>query len=137
MAGDRPGEAELEVVATRGRRCAKASAAVEVMAELPAAGSSEGIPEPELADQPAAPWRSRIVEGRWQVNSGHPDYREIANRPALKLRYLALLFAKEIVLRSSQDPRLEGPLEQLVEVAAYANRKLSDRRPGRRRKKTG
>ena len=137
VAGDRPGEGEIEVVATRGQRSARASAAVEVMEELPAPGSSEGIPEPELVDQPAAPWRSRVVEGRWQVNSGHPEYREIADRPALKLRYLALLFAKEIVLRSSQDPRLEGPLEQVVEVAAYADRKLSERRPGRRRKKTG
>ncbi len=137
VAGDRPGEGELEVVAALGDHSARGTAAVEVMEQLPAAGSSEGIPEPELVDQPSASWRSRIVEERWQVNSGHPEYREIADRPSLKLRYLALLFAKEIVLRSSQDPRFEGPLEQLVEVAAYADRKLSERRPGRRRKKAG
>jgi hypothetical protein len=64
------------------------------------------------------------------VNSGHPDFRAAAAKPATKLRYLALLFAKEIVLRSSQDPRLEAPLEQLVEVAAYADRKISERPPG-------
>jgi len=97
-------------------------------------GADEGIPEPELIDQPGAPWRSRIWEGRWQVNTGHPDYQSIADRPALKLRYLALLFAKEVVLRSSQDARIESPLEQLVEVASYADRKLSDRKPSRRRK---
>ena len=39
-----------------------------------------------------------------------------------------MLFAKEVVLRSSQDPRLERPLEQLVEVAAYADRNLARRR---------
>ena len=38
--------------------------------------------------------------------------------------------AKEIVLRSHQDPRLEAPLEQLVEVGSYADRRLSRR--GRR-----
>ncbi|HEV3457110.1 MAG TPA: hypothetical protein VHG32_11155, partial [Thermoanaerobaculia bacterium] len=54
-------------------------------------------------------------------------------RPPLKLRYLALLFAKEVVLRSSGDPRFEAPLEQLVEVAAYADRRLSASRGRRRR----
>jgi hypothetical protein len=41
-----------------------------------------------------------------------------------------MLFAKEVVLRSTQDPRLDQPLEQLVEIAAYADRNLSGR--GRR-----
>jgi len=44
-----------------------------------------------------------------------------------------LLFAKEMVLRSGGDPRFEAPLEQLVEVAAYADRRLAASR-GRRRK---
>jgi hypothetical protein len=88
----------------------------------------EGIPEPELADFPGAPWRSRLLDGRWQVNSAHPEYRAIAHSPPLKVRYLALLFAKEVVLRSAHDTRLEGPLEQLVEIAAYADRNLAGRR---------
>ena len=50
----------------------------------------------------------------------------------LKLRYLAMLFSKEVVLRSAQDPRLEAPLEQMVEVAAYADRNLSKKSRGRR-----
>ena len=81
---------------------------------------------------PGAAWRSRMEDGRWQVNAGHRDYRANADRPALKLRYMAMLFAKEVVLRSGQDPRLEKPLEQLVEVAGYADRRLSER--GRRGK---
>jgi len=72
-----------------------------------------------------------MLERRWQVNTAHPEYRAIADRPVLKLRYLAMLFAKEVVLRSHQDPRLEEPLEQLVEVAAYADRNLATGRPGR------
>jgi hypothetical protein len=33
-----------------------------------------------------------------------------------------------VVLRSAHEPRLEGPLEELVEIAAYADRNLAGRR---------
>jgi hypothetical protein len=133
LAVDSPGEGVLSV---QGRERAtgngaSAEAPVAVVELLPSS-TGEGIPEPELVDAPGASWRSRLHQGRWQVNSGHPDYRASSARPAMKLRYLALLFAKEIVLRSSQDPRLEDPLEQVVEVAAYADRRLSERPPRRR-----
>lgn len=45
----------------------------------------------------------------------------VRQKESLKLRYLAMLFAKEVVLRSAQDPRLDAPLEQLVEVASFAD----------------
>jgi hypothetical protein len=131
-AGDRSGRGTLAALARSGALEVGAEARVEVVDEL-AAGRDEGIPEPELVDSPGAAWRSRIVDGRWQVNSGHAEYRGIADRPALKLRYLALLFAKEVVLRSAGDPRLEAPLEQLVEIAAYADRRLAAARAGRRK----
>jgi hypothetical protein len=133
-ATDAPGEGILSVYVREqatGRE-AYASAPVEIVDVLPSS-SNEGIPEPELVDAPGASWRSRLHEGRWQVNTGHPDYKASAERPALKLRYLAMLFSKEVVLRSSQDPRLEEPLEQLVEVAAYADRRLTEKPPRGRR----
>jgi hypothetical protein len=126
----------LAVVGRAGGREAHAEAPVEVLFELPGAGrTDEGIPEPEFVHQPGAGWRSRMQDGRWQVNSGHREYRAIAEQSALKLRYLAMLFAKEVVLRSHQDPRLERPLEQLIEVAAYADRNLATKRGPRRRGK--
>jgi hypothetical protein len=131
-AGDGQGEATLVVVATSGDRTARAEIGIEVLLEIPAGRGDEGIPEPQLVHLPAAPWRSRMEDGRWQVNTGHRDYRAAADRPALKLRYVASLFAKEIVLRSHQDPRLAVPLEQLVEVASFADRQLSNR--GRNKK---
>ncbi len=131
-ATDRPAEGILSVQATSGEHQASSVVPVEVVEKLPAGPSDEGIPEPELMDQPGAPWRSRILDGKWQVNSGHPDYKANSARPALKLRYLTLLFAKEVVLRSSQDPRLENPLEQVVEIAAFADRKISERQSRRR-----
>lgn len=124
-----PANGGLTVVAhDEDGREARAWADVEV-SDTPTGGrATEGIPEPEFVHHPGATWRSRMLDGRWQVNSGHRDFRTIADRPALKLRYLALLFSKEIVLRSHQDPRLERPLEQVIEVAAYADFRLSEKR---------
>jgi hypothetical protein len=131
-AGDRAAEGTLAVICRSGPIEVRAEARVEVVEQL-APDRDEGVPEPELLDLPGAPWRSRMVDGRWQVNSGHPEYRAVAERAPLKLRYLALLFAKEVVLRSGGDPRFDAPLEQLVEVAAYADRRLAASRGGRRK----
>jgi hypothetical protein len=124
-AGDIARDGELQVVVRSGGLEAFAAIPVEVVDELHAGRSDEGIPKPQFIYDPGASWRSRMVDARWQVNSGHHEFRGIADRPALKLRYLALLFAKEVVLRSYQDPRLEKPLEQLVEVMAFADRNLA------------
>ena len=133
VAGERPATGTLTVFARAADREARTTTPVEILEDLGAGPSDEGIPEPELVDHPGAAWRSRILDGRWQVNTGHRDYQAIADRPTLKLRYLALLFAKEVVLRSSQDPRLEDPLEQLAEIVAYADRRLTDRRGVRKK----
>jgi len=133
VAGDREGVATLVVTAREGNHEARAEVEVEVLEEIPAGRSNEGIPEPELVHHPGATWRSRMIDERWQVNAGHRDFRAVADRPVLKLRYLATLFAKEVVLRSHQDPRLAQPLEQLVEIASYADRKLTVR--GRKKRK--
>jgi hypothetical protein len=42
-----------------------------------------------------------------------------------------MLFAKEVVLRNHQDLRLELPLEQIIEVASYADRNLALKKRGR------
>lgn len=125
-AGERTGRAVLRVVAHAfdGRE-AEAEAPVAVTDEAGRSRTDEGIPEPELVDHPGAPWRSRYLDGRWQVNSAHREYRAIRDQPALKVRYLAMLFAKEVVVRSTRDQRLEKPLEQLIEIAAYADRNLA------------
>lgn len=133
-ASSEPTTGTFEVTMRREGHEAATTVEVEVVEELGRGAAVEGIPEPELTDDPGATWRSRIVDERWQVNTGHRDYRSVADQPSLKLRYLAALFAKEIVLRSSQDPRLDRPLEQLVEIATYADLNLSGRRRNRRKK---
>lgn len=125
--GDDPAEGWLRVTAELERQRAEAEAPVEVLEILGRSRSAKGIPPPVLVEDPGAPWRSRWVDNRWEVNAAHRDYRAVADRPALKLRYLAALFSKEIVLRSTGDPRLAAPLEQMVEVFAFADRRLGAR----------
>jgi hypothetical protein len=125
------GTTAVDIEARSGSSHAACSVAVAIVEDLGRGRSDEGIPEPEFVEQLGARWRSRMEGERWQVNTGHPDYREVAERPKLKLSYLSMLFAKEVVLRSNQDPRFEGPLEQLVEVAAYAERRMSPTAAGR------
>lgn len=134
-AGESEASCTLDVVARSGEFEARSTVDVEVLVEIPAGRGNEGIPEPELVHHPGAAWRSRMEDGRWQVNTGHREYRAVADRPALKLRYLAMLFAKEVVVRSHQDPRLIRPLEQVVEIASYADRQLSRR--GRKKGRGG
>jgi hypothetical protein len=134
-AGEEAATATLSVVARSWDGREEAAAASVIVEEEGGRGrSDEGIPEPELVEHPGARWRSRVVEGRWQVNSAHTEFRAIRASPTLKLRYLAMLFAKEVVLRSTQDPRLDQPLEQLVEIAAYADRNFAGRGRKRREK---
>ena len=122
-----PAEGWLRVTATAASGQAIAEVPVSISDELPGRGD-EGIPDPELVDAPGERWHSRLLDDRWQVNSGHADFRAVDENPTLKLRYLAMLFAKEVVVNDHQDPRLDAPLEQLVEVAAYADRRLVAKR---------
>lgn len=135
-AGDEPGLGWLRVHVREGGEAAEAEIPVEVVEVLGPSRSGEGIPPPVLLEEPGAPWRSRWNDGQWEVNAAHRDYRAAAARPAVKLRYLAALFAKEIVLRSSGDPRLAAPLEQLVEVFSFADRRLGPRGVRRSAKET-
>jgi len=136
-AGDREALAQLTCVARAAGHEARAEVEVEVLDAVLTGRGDEGIPEPELVHLPGTLWRSRMQDGRWQVNIGHRDFRAVVERPALKLRYLAMLFAKEVVLRSHQDPRFEQPLEQLIEIASYADLKLTKPAPKRKpRRKT-
>ena len=126
----------LSVIATQHGHIARAERLVEIVEAIEPVRQSAGIPTPEFLHEPGGTSRSRMINGRWQVNAGHRDFREIAERPALKLRYVAMLFAKEIVVRNQSDPRLTEPLEQMAEIAAYADRKTAPRRSGGRKKPT-
>ena len=83
-----------------------------------------GIPEPAFVADPRGEWRSRIADGRWEVNAAHRDHLSVEGNPRRKLRYLVALLAKEIVLHSYPMPQGGMLLERLVTVLTVAERRL-------------
>lgn len=81
-----------------------------------------GIPQPEEVNEPLQPWRSRLVDERWRLNTGHPDYRAFAREARPRLRYIAMLLSKEIVSRNFPQPGVGAILEELVGVLASLER---------------
>ena len=122
---DAPLLGRLRVTACQDDRRAAIEVPVEVRAPRESRDGREGVPEPELVSEGGADWRSRMVGDRWQVNSAHPSYLAVVDRPALKLRYLALLFAKEVVVMNHRDPKLIEPLEEMADLFGYADRNLA------------
>lgn len=116
-----PGEGRAEVTVLQGeRRC---SAAVPVMVVSESSRKADaGVPQPEEIDEPLQSWRSRMVEERWQVNVGHPDYRALAAESRPRLRYLAMLLSKEVVSRNFPQPGVGATLEELVGLLAALER---------------
>lgn len=101
-----------EVTARQGERERVFVVPVRVLSELHRRDA--GIPQPEEVSEPLQPWRSRLVEERWQINVGHPDYRAFASEPRPRLRYLAMLLSKEVVSRNFPQPGAGAILEELV-----------------------
>ncbi len=123
QAGPDTGTATVKAVARESGRSAEATAIIHLV-EAAEEARRTGIPEPVLVDEPAAGWRSRMRDGAWEVNSAHPDFRIAAVSGRLKLRYLAALLAKEIVLHSFPAPQIEPILERLVAVPTITEWRL-------------
>ena len=58
------------------------------------------------------------------VNNGHRDFVYASRSRALKLRYLARLYAKELVLRNFLGQPSETPLGRMIELSFYAEENL-------------
>lgn len=124
-AGSETGTAPVRAVAREDAASASADATVKIVEASPAEEARRaGIPEPAFVDDPAGGWRSRMRGERWEVNRAHPDFVRAAEAPRRKLRYLAALLAKEVVLHSFPQPLLGPALERLVEVLTIAERRL-------------
>jgi len=127
-AGASPGAGELSVTVWQNELRREAAAVVDVVSVATPRRPDAGIPQPEQIDEPQQTWRSRMVDGRWQVNVGHPDYRELATQQGSRLRYLAWLLGKEIVSRNFPQPGAGQTLEEMVGVLAALERSGAWRR---------
>jgi hypothetical protein len=124
-AGAETGTATVTACAREDGATARAEATVRIVEASPAEEARRaGIPEPVFVDEPLGDWRSRLRGEIWEVNSGHADFRAAGETPRRKLRYLAALLAKEVVLHSFPQPQLGPALERLVEVLSIAERRL-------------
>jgi hypothetical protein len=126
------GRARVAVAALEGDRTAVAESTVEVVEEMePPDREETGIPEPVEVKDPAGRWRSRVREAKWEFNGSHPDYLMVAAEPGKRFRYLAMLLAKELVVRQvAGGPQEERLLESLVEILAAIEDRLG--RPARK-----
>jgi len=121
-APDATGEAVVTARATDGARIVEGTARVRIVEQIGAdTGPALGFPPPEFVDEPAGDWRSRVHDGRWQVNRAHPDFQTASASERLQLRYLATLLAKELVVRTFPQPQIARPLEQLVRLVSILN----------------
>ena len=115
------GPATIHVVAIQGDTTATTSVPVHFQG-ADAAGADQGIPEPSPISAPGQPWRSRLIDSRWEFNIAHRDYLEASQTEARRLRYLVNLLAKEVVLRNFGGPGDAEVLERMVEVLTYLER---------------
>lgn len=111
----------VEVLARQGERERVFIVPVRVVSEHHRRADA-GIPQPEEVNEPLQSWRSRLTENRWQVNTGHPDYRAFAHEARPRLRYLAMLLSKEVVTRNFPQPGVGATLEELVGLLAALER---------------
>jgi hypothetical protein len=118
-AGPRPARGTL-VVAARERGAPPDAPAITAAAEVlvEAEAARRAFPPPVFVRAAGESWRSRwnAADGRLEVNSAHPDYEAVRPSALRRRRYLARLYAKELVLHNFG---LESPavaLERMLEV---------------------
>jgi len=90
------------------------------------AGHRHGLPGYTLEHAPGKLWRSRYDAERnlIAVNSGHRDFIWSARGKTLKLRYLARLYAKEMVQKNFPGLPADQLLERLIELSLYTEENL-------------
>ena len=134
-----PPEPELAVVVARARQGegddaveVEARANLTVTASLTGARGADGplakrgLPGYTYRYAAGELWRSKYdaEQSLITVNTGHPDFVFASRQAATKLRYVARLFAKEIVLANFPGASREELLERMVELGLYMEQNL-------------
>lgn len=130
-APEEPGLVRIGVSATQGDVVCDAEALITVTDSLipetgERAATRQGLPGYTFEHVPGQTWRSRYdaEKNLIAVNNGHRDFIFASRNRMLKLRYIARLFAKEMVLRNF--PGLPAPqiLERLIELSLHTEEHL-------------
>ncbi len=132
IAPQEPCVAAIELKAVQGDLIFFANALVTVTAELVkrpgGAGGAvrRGLPGYTYRKAPGELWRSRY-EAETSViviNNAHADFIYASRQPMTKLRYIARLFAKELVLANFPEATKEELIERMVELTLYTEDNL-------------
>lgn len=125
-----PGLTRLKLTVKQGEIECSAEALVTVtdsLVDAPQfAGSKQGIPSYTFQKAPGELWRARfdMEKNVIVINSGHRDFVFAFRNQTLKLRYIARLFAKELVLRNFPGVSAGDLLERLIELSLYVEENL-------------
>jgi len=127
-----PEVARIALTATQDETVCEATAVITVTAELiPHRSGDEvpfkhGLPGYTYERASGALWRSRYLVDRSLIviNNAHADFIFASRSDAAKLRYIARLYAKEIVLSNFPGASREELLERIVELTLYMEEHL-------------
>ena len=86
----------------------------------------KGLPGYTYRKAPGELWRSRYDADRYLIiiNNGHADFIYASKQKSRKLKYIAKLFAKELVLANFPELSREEVLERMIELQMYTEENL-------------
>lgn len=122
----------VELRATQEETLLVANALITVTAELvrrpsgSSAAGRRGLPGYTYRRAPGELWRSRYdpEQSVIYINNAHADFVYASRHPMTKVRYIARLFAKELVLANFPEADREELLERMVELTLYTEENL-------------
>jgi len=112
------GEVTLKVDAIQGNNKASAEAKILIIKKSPKAGKLSFL-NIKGVEKPGELWRCRWLEETQtlEYNIGHPNYLQAQKRGTKqRLRYIAFLIAKHLVLHNFKKAGEENVLERMIEV---------------------
>ena len=120
-----PGRVRISVIAEQHDIRSEAEAVFTIADELiesaPSTSIGQGLPNYTFEPAPAALWRSRFDDAAnvIVVNNGHRDFVYASRSAAAQLRYIARLYAKEMVRRTFPGAPADELLERMVELTLH------------------
>jgi hypothetical protein len=132
IAPEEPCVATVELRATQGEELHAATALVTVTAQLikrsggSGGASRRGLPGYTYRKAPGELWRSKYdaEQSIIVINNAHADFIYASRQGMTKIRYIARLFAKELVLANFPEADKEELLERMVELTLYTEENL-------------
>ena len=126
-----PGLTRLRVTVTQGSDAFQTESLLTITDSLlpenkESSAHKRGLPGYSFKRAPAELWRSRYntEQNVILINSGHRDFVFASRTRARKLRYIARLFAKEIVCKNFPGYSSAELLERMIELLLYTEENL-------------